>query len=202
MWLAVMMIALSAIALFALHRAKAKRPPPQDVIVDLSEGFVDITLPVVSKHCDRRGGCVLETEGLYKGQSVGLRLVVAGGMKESAFTDNHATSRVEFLSEGVTLLTSGLQSEALVRLIAASYGKPVQSLKLPIAVKTTAVPLEGNPAEIQTRPVKFKLFHGESEDSPDYFELYLNADLANDRVQLDEKDAGYRSGVLKAFGAE
>jgi hypothetical protein len=61
---------------------------------------------------------------------------------------------------------------------------------------------QSNPAEIQTHPVKFKLFNGESEDDDAYFELYLNTDLANNRVQLGEKDAGYRSGVLKALGAE
>jgi len=97
-------------------------------------------------------------------------------------------------------VAEGPRGRSLLHLIAATYGKPVSSASVPKTIVMTAIAFEGNPANIQKEPLKFKVVHPSEKDSLEYFELFVNTDLANDRVQLSEKDIGYRPAVLKAFG--
>ncbi len=123
-------------------------------------------------------------------------------MRESVFTDRVSTTKIYPAQAGVTLVAEGPRAKSLVRLIAASYGSPAHSIDLPKTIVTTAIPLEGNPANIQTQALKFKVLHNSDKDSADYFELFVNTDLANNKVQLLEKETGYRPAVLKALGVE
>jgi hypothetical protein len=88
----------------------------------------------------------------------------------------------------------------LVHLLAASYGIPAHHVNLPVTIATTAIAFEGNPANLQTQPLKFKIVHPSDKDSPEYFELFIDTDLANNKVQLSEKETDYRPAILKAFG--
>ena len=181
---------------YRLHvRQKWLKP----VTVDKSDGLVHITLPVISKACDTHGGCVVETDGLYRGQPTGLTVIFAPGMRPSTFTDRVATTQVFAAKSGVTLVAEGPRGKSLVHLLAENYSASAHHLNLPVTVVTTAVPLAGNPANIQTQPLKFKII-GAGKESPDSFELYVNVDLAKNQVQLREKDTAFRTAILNALG--
>ena len=66
----------------------------------------------------------------------------------------------------------------------------------------TAIAFEGNPANIQTQPLKFKIVHPSGADSSDYFELFINTDLARNKMQLNEKETDYRPAILRALGVQ
>jgi hypothetical protein len=66
------------------------------------------------------------------------------------------------------------------------------------AVPFTGISLEGTPHNLAAGPVKIKLFFDPGAES-EYAELYLNIDLAQRRVHLDEKDPEYRAPILRAL---
>ena len=199
-WLLVLTAVLTLLIAGRLYRLHVRRKWLKPVTIDRRDSFVDITLPIISRSCDNHGGCVVETDGLYQGQPTGLTVIFAPGMKPSTFTDRVETTQVLPAKSGVTLVAEGPRGTSLVHMLVENYGIPAHHLNLPVTVVTTAIPVEGDPANIQTRPLKFKIFHS-GNDSPEYFELYVNTDLANNSVRLSEKDPSYRAAILKALGA-
>jgi hypothetical protein len=183
-----------------LYRLHVRREWLKPVTVDHRDTFVDITLPIISRSCDSHGGCVVETDGLYQGQPTGITVIFAPGMRQSTFTDRVETTQVSPTDAGITLVAEGPRGKSLVHLLATSYGAPAHRINLPVAIPMTAIAFEGNPANIQTQPLKFKVVHPSAKDSPEYFELFINADLPNNKVQLTEKETSYRPAILKEFG--
>jgi len=200
-WILVLVAVLALLIAGRTYRRHLRQRWLKPVTVDRRDALVDITLPVISKSCDTHGGCVVETDGLYQGQPTGITLIIAAGMRPSTFTDRVETTQVSPKDSGITLIAEGSRGTSLVHLLAASYGAPEPHGNAQVAIPMTAIPFEGNPANIQTQPLKFKIVHPSSKDAPEYFELFLNTDLANNQVQLSEKETGYRPAILHAFGS-
>ncbi len=80
-------------------------------------------------------------------------------MRASTFTDRVETTQVFPKNAGITLIVEGPRGTSLVRLLASSYGTPAHRLSLPATIPMTAIAFEGNPAKIQTQPLKFKVVH-------------------------------------------
>lgn len=201
-WLLVLAAVLTVMVAGHLYRLHIRRHWLKSVIVERREAFVDITLPIISRSCDNHGGCVIATNGLYQGQPTGLTVIFAAGMRQSIFTDRVKTTQVFPTDAGITLVTEGPRGKSLVHLLATSYGAPAHRINLPAAIPMTAIAFEGNPANIQTQSLKFKVVHPGTKDSPEYFELFIIADLPHKKLQLSEKDTGFRTAILKAFGVQ
>ncbi len=205
-WLLLAAIALTLVVLARLFPDQVMRRRLREIAVEQQngqqDGLIEITLPVVSKTCDHQGGCVVETDGLYKGSATGLTVIFASGMRASTVTDRVSTTKLYPALAGVTFVVEGLRGRSMIRLLAVAYGHPAKSTSVPRTITTTATAFEGNPADIQSQPLKFKIAFPGDKDSQDYFELFVTTDLANNQVQLIEKDTSYRSALLKAFGAQ
>ncbi len=65
-----------------------------------------------------------------------------------------------------------------------------------------ATSLEGNPEMVKNNPARLKLFFGweEGSETP-YGALFLNLDVPNRVLELNEKDPEYRAAILAALGA-
>ena len=204
-WLIVVAIALTLVVLAHLFPDKVMRRRLHEIAVEQQNGqggLTVITLPVVAKTCDNLGGCVVETDGLYKGSATGLTVIFAPGMRASTITDRMATTNIYLAPAGISFVVEGMRGRSMIRLLAAAYEHSAKSTSVPRTITTTAIAFDGNPANIQTQPLKFKIIYPVDKNSPDYFELFVNVDLPNGKVQLSEKDAGYRPALLKAFGAQ
>jgi hypothetical protein len=200
-WLLVLAAVLTLLIAGRLYRLHLRREWLRPVVVERRDAFIDITLPVISNSCDTHGGCVVETAGIYQGRPTGLTVIFAPGMRQSIFTDRVETTNVFSARGGITFVVDGPRGTSLVHLFATSYGIPAHHLSLPVTVATTAIAFEGNPANIQSQPLRFKIEHPSDKNSQDYFELFVNTDLANNKVQLSEKEVDFRPAVLNAFGA-
>jgi hypothetical protein len=201
-WLLVLAAILTLLVAGRLYRLHVRREWLKPVTVERGDTLVDITLPIISRSCDNYGGCVVETDGLYRGQPTGLTVIFAPGMRQSTFTDRVETTQVFPKNAGITLVVEGPRGTSLVHLLAASYGVTTHHVSLPVTIPMTAIAFEGNPADIQTQPLKFKVVHPSAKESPEYFELFIDTDLANNKVQLSEKETDYRPAILKAFGVQ
>ncbi len=201
-WLLVLASVLALLVAGRIYRLHVRREWLKPVTVERRDTFIDITLPVISRSCDIHGGCFVETDGLYQGQPTGITVIFAPGMRPSTFTDRMETTQVFPKNAGITLVAEGPRGTSLVHLLATSYGAPAHHVSLPVTIPTTAIAFEGNPADIQTQPLKFKIVHPSVKEAPEYFELFVKTDLANNKVQLSEKETDYRPAILKAFGVQ
>jgi hypothetical protein len=201
-WILVLVAALALLVAGRLYRLHIRKEWLKPVTVDRRGSLVDITLPIISTACDARNGCVVETDGLYQGKPTGLTLNFAPGMRASTFTDRVETTQVFPKKAGITLVVERSRGTSLVHLLAASYGTPAHHLSLPVTISLTAIPFEGDPANIKTQPLKFKAVNTVDQNAPEYFELFINTDLARGQIQLSEKESDYRPAIVKAFGVQ
>ncbi|MGC2297615.1 MAG: hypothetical protein WA476_02355 [Acidobacteriaceae bacterium] len=173
------------------------------VVLDSSEGFADLAVPITSRRCDSRGGCSVNLSGSYKGRQIGLRIIFAPDMKENKFEALTGKGGGLFaLPNGICFELKGEAGKNFVRLLSSIYRTPIVALTPTETICTTALPLEGDPGKIERSVLKFKIFHHDSDpDAPDYFELFIDPDLPRGIVRFNEKDVDYRKGVLRAFGA-
>jgi hypothetical protein len=99
--------------------------------------------------------------------------------------------------DGVELRSDGANSDAFVRMLARLYKLPVRpGLRMHATVPFAAYIYDGDPLRVAHSRVEFKLYHGANADAPDYCELYLNVDLPHQRIELRERDPGYRRTLL------
>ena len=199
--IAALAFVLSAVALI-VYWHKRHSAPVKPVQFDSSEGFADLVLPVRGQNCDARGGCTIDVEGEYKGSQVGIRITFAPDMEENKFEDLTGEGKLFAQADGIILEPKGERGQNFVRLLSTVYNTPITSVSLPLTIRLTALPLEGNPRNIGSAPLKFKTFHHDDEpDASDYFELFIDPDLKNGIVRFNEKDTDYRKPILRAFGA-
>jgi hypothetical protein len=190
-------VAVAVIAFRNVHAWQAA-----EVTLDQSEGFADFKLPVAHRACDSRAGCVLDVTGTYHKEPIALRIVFAPGMRQIRFDNLKANGGISAKANGVVLQLRGKPGENFVRMLASAYRIPIVSISLPDTVPLTAVALEGDPQHIASVALKIKVFHRDDDpDGPYYFELYIDPDLPNGVVALNEKDMDYRKPILRSLGA-
>ena len=175
----------------------SKQPP--EITSDIEdEGFVDLTFAILSHQTRADGSQELRVQGVHAGQDVGLIVVLGPKWKKGTLDPDVPIvtyqGRVEFRSFGPA-------SNTLIRILDELYATNIDPKSFRSETTFTAISLEGEPADLAKGPTKIKLFF-ESEDEDRYAELFTNVDLANDILQIREKDPEYRAGVIRALRAE
>jgi hypothetical protein len=100
----------------------------------------------------------------------------------------------------VTYRSTGSDSDALIQVLDELYSTKVSPKAMGTETRFTALSLEGDPRDLAKGPVKIKLFF-ESNKEDEYGELFTNIELTAHRLEVREKDEGYRSPVVKALQA-
>jgi hypothetical protein len=198
-------VLLAFVALFGailIWRSAQSTETARPIEVDSSEGFSDLRLPVSSYRCDSKGGCTIESRGVYEGRTVTVRILIASGMRENKSDELTGKGSLFAQKGGVSLQFDRGSGRDFVLLLSSIYKIPVRDPSPPSVLSMTAVPLDGDPQSIRSAPLRFKVFHHDDDpDASDYFELYVDPDLPRRIVNINEKDVGYREGILRALGA-
>ena len=191
------LLLMTALVLASPAQGQRPHPPPAPgrlpEITSEGEGdFHDLVFAVAGVTRAADGSEEVTAVGAHKGRPVRFQAVVAPTWEHGQVADRRTYSGV------VTLRSLGADSDALVRIIDTLYGAKVMPKRMAPAVPFAAISLKGNPLELAAGEVALKLFF-ESESEERYAELYLNIDLARSRVELREKDEGYRGPVVRAL---
>jgi hypothetical protein len=131
-------------------------------------------------------------EATHRGEPMKFVAELSPTWKAGAIAGNPSFSGV------VTIRSAGPASDALVKSMDLLYGSQVRPAGMIAAVRFAAITLGGDPSHVETERVDMKLFF-ESEDEERYAELYLNFDVPKHKVELREKDEGYRGPVIRAL---
>ncbi|MBS1800984.1 MAG: hypothetical protein JSS95_14310 [Acidobacteria bacterium] len=176
-----------------------------NIQIDTSDGFVNLRIPVLNAQLFGKGEASLLASGSLLGQSAAIEIHIEPGLKPNNDLFNEKIP-INAGFDGIQFLFQGNQGHHFAEGFFDLYQISRRELSLPIKMSFTAVALYGEPANIATEFVKFKLFHDEGstdeEEGPDYFEMFLNIDLPSGYIELNEKDTEFRSGVLFSLASQ
>jgi hypothetical protein len=177
---------------------------PLGVLVDTSDGFVDFTFPIAESKYSDDGQLELRLAGILLQRPVEFIVRIESGIPANDLDAPEPEIYAKY--DGVSFSFDGEGGRNLALAISTLYQIPRSSFQMPVNLSMTAVNLSGNPANLTTEIVKFKLFHEtgstDEEEGPDYFEMYLHVDLSSGTIALNEKDTDYRFGVLNSLPPE
>lgn len=175
-----------------------------EVVVDTSDGFVDLRIPLVSARIRENGEASFTAAGKLLERLIEVKFYLQPGMLPNNLFDEPV--RVNSHCDGIKMSLSGDGGRNFAAALGELFGSQRTSFLIPIELLFTVVALEGNPAKIDSEEVKFKLFHetGSSDDDegPCYFEMFLNIDHLSGFVEWKEKDTDFRSAVLNSIPAQ
>lgn len=164
-----------------------------DILCDTEEGFVDLTFAVTRREYDDDGTQRFTAESLYGKERVGLAIELHPTWK-AGDTGNS----IPFQWGSITYRSIGPLSDHFVRLLDRLYGTNLAPGAMRDSTRFTAVALANDPGSLDTGTVHIKLFF-EHEDDERYAEVYTNFDVPNARIQIREKDGGYRTALVQAL---
>lgn len=170
---------------------------PPEVTSEEEPGFHDLILFIQEHKQLPDGSQSLRGLGTHKGRSVGLEVVLGPTWQAGSLGKDIPLVTYRGI---VTYRSTGPDSDAFVQVLDQLYGTKVNPKAMARETRFTGISLEGDPRDLGKGSVKIKLFF-ESEKEDDYGELYTNIQLGAHRLEVHEKDEGYRSPVVRALQA-
>lgn len=161
------------------------------------DGFVDCTFRIVD-HRSSASEHRFHLAADFHGEAVGMDVVVVKGMRGAFDQDINLIDRHVYRG-GVRFIRSGQESDRLFSVLANLYGLPSTEVRMVDSISFTAILLHMDGVDMESDPVKVKLFGRDSEQDPadEYFESFFNLDLKNGLVFWNEKDHDYREPLIR-----
>jgi hypothetical protein len=173
-----------------------QRAPLPEITAGSDSDWHDLTFRIQQVERLADGARVLRVAGTYRTTPVAFAILLGPRWKAGRLGDLPLVT----YSGTVTLRSLGVQSDHLLAVIDELYGTRQHPTKMRERTDFSGITLGGDPRDLNAAPVKIKLFF-ESDDETRYAELYLNIDSDAQTVELAEKDADYRSAIVRALRA-
>jgi hypothetical protein len=164
-----------------------------------ADGFVDLTLTIQSVEQAPEGYTTVTARGLDRRTIVGLKVSFKNGMQPGFI--GSAVDRTAFKEDGIVYSSIGPESDALLGAMASLYRVDAPG-RFAERVGAVSIALLGNPSNLLSEPVKFKVFFNPDGGESSYAELYTNIDLPGKKLELFEKDMSYRTSVVRALAGK
>lgn len=166
-----------------------------EITSESEEGFVDLVFHVKEYNQLADGSQTIRAAGIHRGREVGFELVLGPTWKKGQFGKGIP---LEMGQGMVSYRRVGPKSDVFLQILDELYRTQQNPRTMAADTSFTGVSLAGEPGNLTSGPVKIKLFYEQGcEDR--YAELYTNIDLATGKLEVREKDEGYRSQVIQAL---
>ena len=162
---------------------------------DAEEGWQDLIFTITKKEKIDNGFWSLTCKAKYENQIVGLKINIADGIPAGIV--NNELDNTRFVENGIEIQSIGTESDKLISVISKLYGQPNKSKFTSEKLTFTAFPLNKEKAVLENGRFHFKLFFDENDERNLYAEIFLNPNLKNGTVELNEKDEEYRVNIVK-----
>jgi hypothetical protein len=179
-----------------IHPSKPLAAPPE-VTSEEEAGFHDLIFYIQEHKRLPDGSQSIRGLGTHKGRPLGLEVVLGPSWQAGSLGKNIPLVTYRGI---VTYRSTGTDSDAFVQVLDELYGAKVSPKAMGKETQFTGISLGGDPRDVAKGPVKIKLFL-ESGKEDEYAELFTNIELAAHRLEVHEKDEGYRSQVVRALQA-
>jgi hypothetical protein len=165
------------------------------------EGFIDCTFRIVN-HVSSEHQHRFHLTASHNSETVGFDVVVVKGIRGALDGDMELISD-HVCYEGVRFLRAGPESDRLITVLAALYEFPAKDRRMVDSFSFTAIALHHDDVDMESEPIKIKLFGNDGEDmlEDDYFESFFNLDLSSGLVFWNEKDPDYRDSLIRGLSS-
>jgi hypothetical protein len=182
----------------ALH-AQSSKPlaAPPEVTSEEEEGFHDLVFYIEDHKRLPDGSQSIRGAGTRKGRPLGFQVILGPSWQSGSLGKD--IPLVTYRGT-VSYRSTGADSDAFVQALDDLYGTKLSPKEMGREIQFTGISLLGDPRDLIKGPVRIKLFF-ESGGQDDYAELFTNIELAAHRLEVHEKDEGYRSQIVKALRA-
>ncbi|MGS2765135.1 hypothetical protein [Sinomicrobium sp. M5D2P9] len=162
---------------------------------DAEEGWQDLIFTITEKEKLDNGFWGLICKAKYENQVVGLKINIVDGIPAGIV--NEEIDNTSFVANGVEIHSIGKESDKLIEVISKLYGQPKKTKFTEEKLTFTVFPLNKEKGILENGRFHFKLFFDENDEPNLYAEIFLNPDLKNGTVALNEKDEEYRLNIVK-----
>jgi hypothetical protein len=159
------------------------------------EGWKDLVFTITEKEKLKNGLWSLTCKARYKNEVVGLKVNIKDGIPAGIV--NNEMEKTSFTKQGVEILSIGKESNNLIKAISELYGQPKKLEFTSQKLSLSLFPLNQEKAVLENGEFKFKLFFDENNERNLYSEIFLNPNLKNGTLELNEKDEEYRMNIVK-----
>ena len=159
------------------------------------EGWKDLVFSITKKEKLENGFWSLTCKADYNNVIVGLKIKIKDGIPAGII--NNEMEKASFTKQGVELLSIGKESDNLIKAISELYEQPKKLKFTSNKLSLTVFPLNQEKAVLENGQFKFKLFFDEKHEQNLYSEIFLNINLKNGIIELNEKDEEYRMNIVK-----
>jgi hypothetical protein len=159
------------------------------------EGWKDLIFTITEKEKLKNGFWSLTCKAKYKNEVVGLKVNIKDGIPAGIV--NNEMEKTSFTKKGVEILSIGKESNNLIKAISELYEQPKKLKFTSKKLSLTLFPLNQEKAVLENGEFKFKLFFDENNEQNLYSEIFLNPNLKNGTLELNEKDEEYRMNIVK-----
>lgn len=156
--------------------------------------FVDLKFTITKYWQDEFKNHICEVKGLWGKDNVGFEIAFRPDMQLGIINGEIDMSR--FYREGINFYSIGNESDRFVSALIALYKTDNKLTKMNDKISSTTFILDGNPQNIQSDYISTKIFFDDKEEKGCYSELFINIDLKNNVLELNEKDPEYRKNII------
>lgn len=168
---------------------------PPEVTSEAEEGFHDLLFYIQDFKRLPDGSQSIRVLGKHKGRQLGLEIVLSPTWKAGSLGENVPLVTYRGV---ISYRSVGSDSDVFAQVLDEIYGTKVGLKTMSKETQFTGISLGGDPRDLDSGAVKMKLFF-ESDKEAEYAELYTNIRLADHRLEICEKDPGYRLAIVKAL---
>ena len=162
---------------------------------DAEEGWQDLIFTITEKEKIDNGFWSFTCKAKFENQIVGLKINIADGISEGIV--NGEINNKGFASKSVEFLSIGKESDKLIEIISKLYEQTKKTKFTSEKLIFNVFSLNRETAILENGRFKFKLFFDDNNERELYSEIYLNPDLKNGTIELNEKDEEYRTNIVK-----
>ncbi len=164
-----------------------------------ADGFVDCVFKIVQVR-DANDFYELELRADYENTIVGFNAEVLKDIS-CGFDENMNLIQGRTYYRGVKFHRSGIESDALMSALARLYGLDFGNCQMVQQETYTAICLHQGDIDLATESVRLKIFGKDEEPfvEDDYYESFFNLDIPSGYLFWNEKDADYRTPLLRAL---
>lgn len=160
------------------------------------EGWQDMIFTITEKKKEN-AFWILTCKSKFRNKIVGLQISIADEIPAGIINEEIDNSK--FVPKGVVIQSIGKESDKLIEVMSKLYGQPKKvkftNEKLPF----TVFPLNKEKGTLENGRLHFKVFYDQEDDRNLYAEFFLNPDLKNGNLELNEKAEEYRQNIVGLF---
>ena len=143
------------------------------------------------------GDYELIAKGKINKEIVGLKIKIKNKLKAGLVENDFDSTAVAI--KGVTFYSTGFETDKLVKILSELYGYPTDKTFTTSDISFDMYSLNQEQADLSKGVYRFKLFFDPYDSLGLYSELFLNLNLPNKEIEINEKDIEYRENLIKVL---